>query len=208
MLDNEELDARWRDGLHALAAEIGPDVRGDAETRVALHVAQRARRRTVRRATTSVVALAAIITAAVALSLGHDATKVHTVPGASTVAPTKPVIRLIVPDDAGSVRANLRISARLNLSLVAQAERTSPDVSITARVIRLGSPGEYRFEVDGAAGHLIGFEALPAADRLPTPTGSAPPRDFVVYLGRGTFTLDCSIPGHAAAGMLLHVIVG
>ena len=83
--------------------------------------------------------------------------------------------------------------------------------------LHLDAPGVYTFVmVEGVPGHSIGFDELPNIDRVETrartrvgnqtPLQTAPRLN--VYLPKGSYTLDCNVPGHAAAGELLHVIVG
>jgi hypothetical protein len=195
MLDTDELDARWRDGLHVLAAHLGATVSPGASDRVTHQVQQRARRRTFGRTAVSAVALAAIIAFVLLLTNGSSHTANVTVAPAAAPGTTKPV----------PATSTLRISALATLTLVAQVETPSPLVTIAGDAITLEKAGTYRFIMDGAPGHSLGFTELPDGDRIIT--GADPPHFIDVHLARGTYTFDCNIPGHAAAGMLLHVIV-
>jgi hypothetical protein len=198
MLGTEELDARWRDGLQVLAAHLAASVPPGASDRVTHQMQKRARRRTLRTGTASVIALAAIIALVMTLSFGRNsATRVHVTPGAPQ----------LVAHPMGVI-ADVHITALTDLKLAADvAQRGQKHVHVNpGSPIRLPRAGTYEVIVSGGAGHDIGFVELPDRDRVLL-AGKGTQR-FAVNLPRGAFTIDCSVPGHAAAGMLLHVIVG
>ena len=69
------------------------------------------------------------------------------------------------------------------------------------------APGPLTVTLDnhGAIEHTFKIEGNAARSSRPTPARSA---SGTVTLGRGTYTFECTIPGHAAAGMKGTVVVG
>ncbi len=210
MRDDEQLDQQWRDGLRTLATHLAATVPPGAPERVADIVRRNARRRAALRATTSIVALAALIALVVTITLSHNgATRVHITPG--TAPPTTPTVsgpQFVPPNVATAVHATLLIDAQNTLHLTARviSPALRPPVTVDGDIVHLNTPGPYAFVIEGAAGHSIGFTDLPNRDRIITDNHT--PQRVTINLPRGEFILDCNVPGHAAAGMLLHVIVG
>jgi plastocyanin len=92
---------------------------------------------------------------------------------------------------SGPVVATLRVQANANLTFDAR--------SYTAK------PGVVQFDYSGASGHTLAIQD-PRFDGFELRTGTGP-SSGKVDLPPGTYTLYCTIPGHAPAGMTAKLTV-
>ncbi len=87
---------------------------------------------------------------------------------------------------------------------------TLKDFSITATGASGLTPGTYTFAVSnqGPSAHNLTVNGPGVADAATSTFAAGDTQNLTVTLKKGTYDLFCSVPGHKAAGMDMHITVG
>lgn len=87
---------------------------------------------------------------------------------------------------------------------------TLKDFSITATGASSLTPGMYTFAVSnqGPSAHNLTVNGPGVADAATSTFAAGGTQNLTVTLKKGTYDLFCSVPGHKAAGMDMHITVG
>ncbi len=174
MMQTDELDQLWREGLVTLAEQLTPPT--DPEPRVAL---RRRRRRRVRIATklSAVVALVAVGAITIVAFAGRSDHR----SGVTSQPPPIPAATVVVDDAPGHA---LRIAF--------------PGRDTNGLSLRLPA-GLIRFQVRGDEGHDLVLDGA-SGFRVELTASAAPTRTTDVLLAPGQYLMHCLIPGHTEAG--------
>ncbi len=173
MLDDTDLDARWRAGLEA-ASELGPAA--TVETRVALHIAKWRRTR-VGAGVAALVVIGALIVGVVISFGGTDSTRVRA-----------------VERPPGTPIATVAVVSHPDLTLTA-VPQTVPAGLIEIDYSTVGGTHALVIDTDHEYNVISGPDF-----RLTVPRGDSNSAVGRVYLKPGVYRLHCVIPGHEVAG--------